>query len=86
MMPLKHILKNKLLLQKHFHVQEASMDIWPFWLFEENIKLVNEIIEEEESNRKKQEEGQQKQMGNFDPGSMMKNAQNMASSFKAPSI
>ena len=51
MMPLKHILKNKLLLQKHFHTQEISMDEWPFWMFEENIKMVNEIVEEEESNK-----------------------------------
>jgi len=53
------------------------MDNWPFWLFEENVKLVNEIIEEEETNRKKDEEGQQKSMGNFDANSMMKNASNM---------
>ena len=24
------------------------MDMWPYWMFEENIKLVNEIVEEEE--------------------------------------
>ncbi len=50
------------------------MDNWPFWLFEENIKMVNEIAEEEESNRKKQEQEQQKGMPNFDPNSMMRNA------------
>ena len=49
MMPLKHILKNKLLLQKHFHTQEVSMDEWPYWMFEENINIVNEIIEDEEN-------------------------------------
>ena len=76
-MPLKHILKNKLLLQKHFHTQEVSMNEWPFWMFEENIKIVNEIVEEEESNRKKEEETQQKNMPNFDANSMMKNASNM---------
>ena len=79
-MPLKHILKNKLLLQKHFHTQEAAMDEWPFWMFEENIKLVNEIVEEEESSRKKQESEQQKGMPNFDANSMMRNASNMANS------
>ena len=78
-MPLKHILKNKLLLQKHFNTQEVSMDEWPFWMFEENIKIVNEIVEEEESNRKKDEETQQKNMPNFDANSMMKNASNMTS-------
>jgi hypothetical protein len=67
------------MLQKHFHTQEISMDEWPFWMFEENIKLVNEIIEEEETNRKKDEEGQQKGMPNFDANSMMKNASNMTS-------
>ena len=78
MMPLKHILKNKLLLQKHFHTQEYAMDEWPFWMFEENIKLVNEIVEEEDSSRKKQDQDQQKGMPNFDANSMMKNASNMS--------
>ena len=79
MMPLKHILKNKLLLQKHFHTQEYAMDEWPFWMFEENIKLVNEIVEEEDSSRKKQEQEQQKGMPNFDANSMMKIASNISS-------
>jgi hypothetical protein len=71
MMPLKHILKNKLLLQKHFHTQEWAMDNWPFWMFEENIKLVNEIIEDEEKQRKDQEGSQNANMP--DTGSMMRN-------------
>ena len=62
------------------------MDEWPFWMFEENVKLVNEIVEEEETNRKKQEESQQSQMGNFDANSIMKNAQSMTNNFKPPSI
>jgi hypothetical protein len=70
-MPLKHILKNKLLLQKHFHTQEWAMDNWPFWMFEENIKLVNEIIEDEEKQRKDQEGSQNANMP--DTGSMMRN-------------
>ena len=53
------------------------MNEWPFWMFEENIKIVNEIVEEEESNRKKEEETQQKNMPNFDANSMVKNASNM---------
>jgi hypothetical protein len=32
------------------------MDEWPFWMFEENIKIVNEIFDEDEKNRKKIEE------------------------------
>jgi hypothetical protein len=77
MMPLKHLLKNKLLLQKHFHVQEISMDEWPFWMFEENVKLVNEIIEEEDKQRKKDEDKQQQSTPNFNPNSYMKNMPNM---------
>ena len=64
-------------MQKHFHTQEYAMDEWPFWMFEENIKIVNEIVEEEESNRKKQETDQQKGMPNFDANSMMRNASNL---------
>ena len=62
------------------------MDEWPFWMFEENIKLVNEIVEDEDKQRRKDEETQQKQMGNFDANSMMKNAQSMTNNFKPPSI
>ena len=83
-MPLKHILKNKLLLQKHFNLQEWSIDMWPFWMFEENVKLVNEILEEEESNRKKQE-GEQS-AGMPDTGQMMKNMSNMSSNFSMPKL
>ena len=54
------------------------MDEWPFWMFEENIKSVNEIVEEEDSSRKKQEQDQQKGMPNFDANSMMRNASNMS--------
>lgn len=65
------------MLQKHFNLQEFAIDSWPFWMFEENINLVNEIVEEEETNRKKQEDDQGKSMGNFDANSVMKSAQNM---------
>ena len=77
MMPLKHILKNKILLQKNFNLQEYSIDLWPYWMFEENIKIANEIIEEEENNRKSEEESQNKQMGNMDPNSIMRNMSNI---------
>jgi hypothetical protein len=76
-MPLKHLLKNKLLLQKHFHTQEWAMDNWPFWMFEENIKLVNEIIEDEDKQRKQDEDSQRSSMP--DTSSMMKNASSMTS-------
>ena len=53
------------------------MDNWPFWQFEENIKLVNEIIEEEDKQRKQDEDSQKSSMP--DTSSMMKNASNMTS-------
>ena len=48
-------------------------------MFEENIKMVNEIIEEEDSEKKKQEGEQSKGMPNFDANSMMKNASSFSS-------
>ena len=32
------------------------MNLWPFWMFEENIKIVNELIDKEEESRKKIEQ------------------------------
>ena len=78
-MPLKHILKNKLLLQKHFNTNEYSMDNWAYWLFEENISLANEIMEDDEAKSKESEENQRNNMPNIDTNSMMKNVQNMTS-------
>lgn len=59
------------------------MDDWPYYIFEENIKLVNEISEEEEKNRKKDEENQNKNMPNFNPNSYMSSVSNMANKFKS---
>lgn len=56
MTPLTNLLRNKLLLQKNFHTQEISINEWPFWMFEENIKIINEITEEEIEQRKKAQE------------------------------
>jgi hypothetical protein len=70
------------MLQKHFHTQEWAMDNWPFWLFEENIKLVNEIVEEEDKQRKKDDGEQQKGMP--DTNSMMKNASSMTNNISMP--
>jgi hypothetical protein len=51
-----NLLKNKLLLQRNFHTQEIAMDLWPFWMFEENIKIVNQVLDEEEKVRTKMAE------------------------------
>jgi hypothetical protein len=79
---LTSLLKNKLLLQKNYHLQELAIDDWPFWIFEENIKIVNQLTEEEDKSRKKQEGDQQKGMPNFNPGSYMNSMNSMASKFK----
>jgi len=82
MMPLRPLLKNKLLLQKHYNLQEESIDNWPFWMLEENISIVNELSDEEEKQKKKEEEKQQGSMPNFNPNSYMNNMNSMASKFK----
>jgi len=82
MMPLKHILKNKLLLQKNFNTQESSMDEWPYWLFEENIKIANEIIEEEERIRRKEEEEYKLKMPNINVSSLMRESSNIINKIK----
>lgn len=82
-MPLNSLLKNKLLLQKNYHLQELSIDEWPFWMLEENIKIVNEITEEEEKHKKKEEDKQSKSMPNFNPSSYMNNMNSMANKFKS---
>jgi hypothetical protein len=79
-------LKNKILLQKHFHLQESAINEWPYWMFEENVKIVNEILEEEENKRNAGSEEQQAQMGNFNPDSIMKSAESIKNNFKPPKI
>jgi hypothetical protein len=78
---LNNLLKNKLLLQKNYHLQEWAIDNWPFWVLEENIKIVNELTEEEEKSRKKQEDAQQQSMPNFNPSSYMNQMSGMAGKF-----
>lgn len=81
-MPLRALLKNKLLFQKHYHVNELSLNDWPFWMLEEKISIVNELNEEEEKQRKKEEEGQNKSMPNFNPSSYMSQMSGIANKFK----
>lgn len=53
------------------------MDMWPYWMFEENIKLVNEIIEDENKDQERQQESQQDSTPNFDSNQMMRNMNSM---------
>lgn len=81
-MPLRPLLKNKLLLQKHFNVNEYCMNDWAYWMFEENIKIVNDLIEEEEKQKKTSEGEQAKNTPNFNPSSYMKDMSGIANKFK----
>ncbi len=58
------------------------MDNWPFWMLEENVKIVNQIQEEEEKHRKKEDEKQKSGMPNFNPSSYMNQMSGMANKFK----
>ena len=58
------------------------MDDWPFWQFEENIKIANEIIEDKEKNRKKQEEGQKQQMPNMNTSQYTNSMSGLMNKFK----
>ena len=58
------------------------MDYWPFWMFEENIKLVNQLIEEEERQRKTEEDKQKTNMPNMNTSSMMSGMSSIANKFK----
>lgn len=70
------------MIQKEYNVIEPAIDMWPFWMLEENINIINEIVEEEEKQRKKEEEKQQSSMPNFNPGSYMRDMSSMANKFK----
>lgn len=68
------------MLQKNYHLQEFAIDSWPYWMLEENIKIVNELTEEEEKQRKKEDSSSK--TPNFNPSSMMNSMSSMANKFK----
>lgn len=82
MIPLQAILSNKMDLVKEFNYSEITMDDWPFWLFEENIKIANKKIEDSEKHRKSEEEKQKVNMPNINPSQYMSGMSSMANKFK----
>jgi hypothetical protein len=82
MMPLRSLLKNKILLYKNYHIGDDTIDEWAFWMFEENISIINELTEEENKGRKSEQDEQMKAMGNMNPSSYMKSMSNMGSKFR----
>ena len=71
-----------MIIQKNYHLQESSIDHWPYWMWEQNIKNINEMAEEEERQRKKEDETQQKSMPNFNPSTYMNNMSGITNKFK----
>lgn len=69
-------------MYKHYNLQDSTIDNWPFWMFEEVVKIINDIVEEENKETKKQQEEQGNSMGNFNPSSYMKSMSSMSNKFK----
>ena len=82
MIPLQAILSNKMDLIKEFNYNELTMDDWPFFLFEEIIKIANKKIEESEKHRKSEEDKQKVNMPNLNPSQYMGGINSMANKFK----
>lgn len=85
-MPLTALLKSKIQLYKNYNIGDATIDNWPFWMFEENIKLINELNDEENKGKKQQQEEQSDMMGNMNPSSYMKGMSSMKDSFQTPKL
>ena len=59
------------------------MDEWPFWMFEENIKIAYELTEEENKQQKEQQKDQDSSTPNMN--NMMSNIPKVGN-FKIPKI
>lgn len=77
MMPLHDILKIKLQLQKMYRLQEETIDKYPFWMLEENIKIVDELNDEERKAEEEQQKQQNANMPDYNMSNAMNNANNM---------
>lgn len=85
-MPLRSLLKSKVLLYKNYNIGDDTIDNWAFWMFEENISIINELQEEEGKGQKQQQDEQNKAMGSMNPSSYMKSMSSMSNKFKPPRI
>lgn len=85
-MPLRSLLKSKVLLYKNYNIGDDTIDNWAFWMFEENISIINELQEEEGKGQKQQQEDQSKMMSQMNPSNYMKSMSNMSGKFKPPKM
>lgn len=79
-MPLTDLLKIKILIQRDdAHINEGVIDEWPFYILEENIKIITELNEERRKAEEKQSAEQQQSynLPKYDSNSMMNNVNNM---------
>lgn len=64
-------------------MNDGTIDNWPFWMFEEMVKIINDLIEQENKEQKKQQEEQGKYSGGMgDPSKYMKGMSKMSNKFK----
>lgn len=81
-MPLIYLLKNSLILSKDWNLNGFYVEAMPFWLFEERIKIINDINDEENNKSNNDSDSN----SNFNPNQMMNNMNNMMNNFKPPSL
>jgi hypothetical protein len=80
-MPLKELLKSRLLLSEG-KFNYTNMEDLPFWKYEYVITEVNEIIDAREKNRKTEENKQSQQMPKMNTSSITNNMSSIANKFK----
>lgn len=80
-MPLTYLLKNSLILSKDWNLDGFYVESLPFWLFEERIKIINQINEEENNNTEESTSNSK-----FNPNEVMNNMNSMVKNFKPPSM
>lgn len=73
------LLKVRTQLYKHYNLTDETIDAWPYWQFEEMIKIINEEAEKEKKRQREQEKDQNK---SFNPKSYMNNLSSMTNKFK----
>lgn len=89
-MPLRPLLKNKLLLEER-GTHEVTMDLWPFWQFEEAISILNELAEERDKERNKQSDESGQSMpnmnqGQFNPNTYVNQMNQMTNNINFPNL
>lgn len=81
-LPFRSILENKLLILEHYSgFTEEDLDNQSYFVFEEYIKIINEIVQEKKKQRdsEQQEQEKSKNNSNFNPSKLMSGFKSMSS-------